>query len=54
MTYREGTYQIDTGKGIEEFYAQLQIVGGALIAVALNGTIIKAYAPGAWRSVVLA
>lgn len=51
ISFREAEYVIDTGKGVVRLVAQLRIDGGALAAVAPNGQLIQAWAPGAWRSV---
>jgi hypothetical protein len=51
MSFREGEYTIDTGKGLVRVVGQLFIIGGALAVVNPQGQLIQAWAVGAWRSV---
>lgn len=54
MIFREALYVIDTAKGVDELYGQLRIEGGAVAIIAPNGTLVRAYAPGAWRHIGVA
>jgi hypothetical protein len=50
-TFREGAYVVDTTKGVHEVFGQLRIDGGVLAVIAPNGTLVQAWAAGAWRTV---